>query len=1016
MPSERWQAMERLFGDAVAMPADRRAAFLASVPAADAALRDDVDALLRAEARSGPFLSSTALDVFAEEIARDGWTVRPGDRIGCYTVERRLGAGGMGEVWRARDERLGRDVAIKLLLPHPARDDDRVSALQSEARAASALNHTNVLTVYDVGDHHGASYLVTECLEGASLRARLARGAIGVDAALDVAVQVARGLAAAHARGIVHCDLKPENIFLGADGRVKILDFGLATLHTPASPTPRGDSAGEPRAVFGTAGYMAPEQVRGEAADHRVDIYALGVVVHEMIAGRRTTPVPDPAVLGAPDVARFVGRCLEPAPERRIPTAAAVCAELDAMIASRRATDARLAAIVRRPAIVAIALLLVSATAFTAWRWQARAARERWALTVAAPLARQLSERGDAGEAYLLAREALDAAPRDSVLQQLWLDVSVPQVVITEPADAEVAIAAYRDQGAAWVVLGRTPLSARLPRGQIRMRLSKAGYETRVVASAPPQSRHRLDAVGTVPPGMVRVSGGPLPEHLGVAGRLDDFWIGRLEVTNRQFKVFVDRGGYQTPALWRRPLIDGGSTLTWRDAMARFHDSTGRPGPSTWVSGTYPPGRADFPVEGVSWYEADAYAAFAGARLPTIHHWYRAAALGRFADILTVSNFSGEGPAAAGSSGGLGPFGTQDMAGNVREWTSTDVAGRRTLLGGSWNEARYTFAHRNAAAPFQRGPGIGLRLAKDETPPSAAVEGPVRLEAVVRDGRTVKPVDDAVFAEMRRQYAYDRRPLHTTVEATETTERWVRITVAFDAAYPGERIRAYLFLPRNTAPPYQTVVLYPAGDAFVLRSSRDLSLAWVSLMVRSGRALLYPVYKGTYERQVPDDIGEHARRDLRVAWSRDLGRAIDYLETRPDIDLGRVGYWGVSTGADAGVALSALEPRLRVSVLQGTGIWGDETPESDNWNYAPRLRIPVLMLNGRYDFGIPVDTAQRPLFDLLGSPPGHKQHLVLETGHAMPLADVSRELLPWLDRHLGPVRLVPPPAHAPPPR
>ena len=221
------------------------------------------------------------------------------------------------------------------------------------------------------------------------------------------------------------------------------------------------------------------------------------------------------------------------------------------------------------------------------------------------------------------------------------------------------------------------------------------------------------------------------------------------------------------------------------------------------------------------------------------------------------------------------------MAGNVKEWCWTDVGGRRTLLGGSWDDPQYAFAHYNAGRPFERGPGTGLRLAQYDTPLSPAVEGSVRLDAVVRDGRTVRPVDDAVYAVVRRQYAYDHLPLNAVVEATETTERWVKVTVAFDAAYDGERLRAFLFLPANASPPYQTVVLFPAGDAFQLRSSRDMSLVWVSLVVNSGRALLYPVYKGTYERVVPDEIGEHARRELRVAWSRDLGRAIDWLETRP---------------------------------------------------------------------------------------------------------------------------------------
>jgi dienelactone hydrolase len=215
-------------------------------------------------------------------------------------------------------------------------------------------------------------------------------------------------------------------------------------------------------------------------------------------------------------------------------------------------------------------------------------------------------------------------------------------------------------------------------------------------------------------------------------------------------------------------------------------------------------------------------------------------------------------------------------------------------------------------------------------------------------------------------------------------------------------MRAYLFLPKNGSPPYQTVVFFPAADAFLVRSSRDLSVARGDFIIQSGRAFLYPVYKGTYERATSDDTGSNAERDLQIAWSRDLGRAIDYLETRSDIDRARLAFYGLSVGADAGVILTALEPRLKASVLQGTGIY-DVAPEIDLLNFAPRVRVPTLMLNGRYDFANPFETAQRPLFDLLGTPAEHKRHKVFENGHALPIADVAREILPWLDRYLGPV-------------
>jgi dienelactone hydrolase len=1021
MPTDRWHRLEQLFAESVARPASVRAEFLSRTCGPDTGMRDEIIALLAAAEQSGDFLAAPALDVFARQISREGWAVQPGDRIASYTVERRLGAGGMGEVWRARDERLARDVAIKLLLPHPTNAAERLRAFQLEARAAGTLNHTNVLTVYDIGDHGGAPYLVTECLDGETLRARLGAGAVSVDTALDVALQVARGLGAAHERGIVHRDLKPENIFLARDGRVKILDFGLATLLDVAAPPSQESPAGITRSVAaGTAGYMAPEQVLGQTVDRRADIFALGAMLYEMLAGGRPfkenstlatldaslTRQPRPLTDVNPEIpsalSHIVRQCLAKKPDDRFWTIADLVAALDPVVRARKpAPSPGLRALVRSPAVMATVLLVIAALAAGAWRFQVTAARVRWAHTIAGPEIQRLFNHADYTEAFLLARQALDVVPDDPHLKQLWLDVSVAAVVTTDPAGAEVAFASYRAP-TTWLPLGRTPLNrVRIPRTLIRLRISKPGFQPIEGTASPPGQHFRLDPVDAVPPGMVRVVGGRDPIRFGPVGALDDYWIDRFEVTNRQFKAFIDRGGYRRREYWTESFVDGGRSVSWEEAAGKFLDTTGQPGPATWKSGTYPDGQAEFPVGGVSWYEAAAYAAFAGMSLPTIYHWYRAADLGRFSDILTVSNFGGKGPAPVGSYGGIGPFGTYDMAGNVKEWCWNESNDRRFLLGGAWDEPRYMFADFDARRPFERAPEYGFRLAQYLRPLSSAAAAAVPIEELVPNVAKQEPVGDDIFAVYRRQYAYDRGPLNAVVEATEQTEIWSKQTIAFDTAYAGERMRAYLFLPKQGSPPYQTVIFFPAADAFHLRSSRDMSMFNGDFIIRSGRAFLYPVYKGTYERSTDGERGSNAERDLTIAWSRDLGRAIDYLQTRSDIDSARFAFYGVSTGADAGVILTAIEPRIKTAILQGTGLWDVRIPEDDVLNYAPRVRIPTLVLTGRYDFETPFETAQRPLFALLGTPPEHKRHVVFETGHALPTEEVAREVQPWLDRYLG---------------
>src|SRR5271169_4984750 len=315
-----------------------------------------------------------------------------GTKLGPYEIVASLGAGGMGEVYRARDPRLGREVAVKVLPTYFCRDPDRLRRFEQEARTAGALNHPNIVAVYDVGTHAGAPYLVTELLEGATLRQRLSGGAATPRKAVEYAAQIAHGLAAAHERGIVHRDLKPENIFICRDGRAKILDFGLAKLTTPEAgdATATGldlmDQTGA-GVVLGTAGYMSPEQVRGEKADERSDIFSFGAVLYETLSGERAFAGPSVADRASailkedpPDVRTtgknipvaldlIVRHCLEKDPAGRFRSARDLAFHLETALSD---SESRAATAIPRRSVVPIGravagLAILAAVGAAAW-------------------------------------------------------------------------------------------------------------------------------------------------------------------------------------------------------------------------------------------------------------------------------------------------------------------------------------------------------------------------------------------------------------------------------------------------------------------------------------------------------------------------------------------------------------------------------------------------------------------------------------------------------------------------
>jgi hypothetical protein len=290
MTPERYQRMKAIFHSALEREAGDRAAYLDAVVGGDATLRADVERLIAAHEREGDFIDAPAYEVAADMLADELSVSMVGQLVSHYRVLELLGAGGMGEVYLARDERLGRRVALKLLPEYLTDDASRVRRFQREARAASALNHPNILTVYEIDETGGRYFIATEYVEGVTLRQRLRDEPLRLGEALDIAAQVAAALSKAHQAGIVHRDVKPENIMVNGDGHVKLLDFGLAKYNSGLRPTDADAPAVEdtytaPGLVMGTTAYMSPEQARGLAVDARTDIWSLGVVLYEMVTG-----------------------------------------------------------------------------------------------------------------------------------------------------------------------------------------------------------------------------------------------------------------------------------------------------------------------------------------------------------------------------------------------------------------------------------------------------------------------------------------------------------------------------------------------------------------------------------------------------------------------------------------------------------------------------------------------------------------------------------------------------------
>jgi serine/threonine protein kinase/dienelactone hydrolase len=1115
-----------LLNAALELPTAERAAFLERECATNAGLRHRLEKLLQAHDEAGTFLADPAVNVapgsssaalsggLGETVILPAVTEKPGDLIGRYKLLQPIGEGGCGVVYMAeQEEPVRRRVALKVI--KLGMDTRQVIArFEAERQALALMDHPNIAKVFDAGaTETGRPFFVMELVRGIKITDYCDQQNLSTRQRLDLFIQVCHAIQHAHQKGIIHRDIKPSNILVTLHDGVpvpKVIDFGIAKATAQQRLTDKTYYTAFEQFI-GTPAYMSPEQAEmsGLDIDTRSDIYALGVLLYELLTGktpfdaqtlsaagldemRRIIREQEPVrpstrltqeLVGA-DVRRLksnttdepganeeirassrrllqtkeliatlrgdldwiVMKCLEKDRTRRYETAHALVEDIqrylrqEPVLAHSPSVFYRLQKFARRQGArlgvgTAMTVLLVGLVA-TALMYR-RASNLQWAKGEALPQVLELAKEGHNQAAFDLAKQIQIHLPNDPALKELWPRISSDYSISSTPPGAEVWCREYTATNQPWRHLGRTPVEkVTLARCMYRWRYEKAGFAAHECVgdqdSFTGTFHVRLRQKGEAE-GMVWI--GPGSNHVQtddftrmVAIPVPEFLMDQFEVTNEQFKRFVDQGGYQNPQFWKDlRFIKEGRELSWAESIREFRDQTGQPGPATWQGGTYQPGQENYPVGGVSWYEAAAYARFAGKSLPSVHHWDRAACLGESQVIVPLSNLGSErqGLAPVGHYLGMGHTGLGDMAGNVREWclNATDNSGEtRYILGGSWDEPTYVFAEKVSRSVWNRAPENGFRCAQfpaGETTASAALFNPLPLPAW-RDYSRLSPLSDEEFAALKSMYRYDPRPLNARVENTDDRSLfWRKEKISFDAAYGGDRVIAHLFLPKQGKPPYQTVIFFPGVNAVTDNVFTGLPYgSFTEYIINSGRALLFPIYYGTYERPAArgrvwsmSSVIETpwAYRDWMVYTVKDLGRCIDFLEARSDLDRDRIAYYGVSHGAILGPVMLAVEDRVKTGVFAIGGLVPIQMPRYfDIALYAQRVKTPILMVNGAEDMLVPLMASEQPLYELLHQANAQTTRKLYPGGHGvlegMFGQQIRQDVLAWLDRSLGPVK------------
>ena len=655
-----------------------------------------------------------------------------------------------------------------------------------------------------------------------------------------------------------------------------------------------------------------------------------------------------------------------------------------------------------------------------------------WVNTALAPQIAAFIDADDYVSAWQATNRVDAIAPFFSSADEVLPEISSITELRVDQDEVDVYWKPYGRDHQEWFFLGTTPLGEqRLPKGLLELKMQKEGFETQFLSVLNPSMRFgnndifdwtlepiKLRPDDSSPTGMIYIPGGNFVPGItgqGIAPvKLNSFYIDKTEVTNRQFKEFMNAGGYDNRQYWvDMEFVEGGISLTMEQAKKLMVDTTGVKGPAGWEVGMYLDGQANFPVTGVSWYEALAYARYRGNILPPMHHWAKAAyppdeILAPISPkLVKESNFSGQGMNETGIRG-VGAYGTYDMAGNAREWVWNIFGGRGLTLGGSHSDPYYMASQTNPLPRMDRSLVNGFRTvrllnARDMNPFGDAINRPPP-----KPDSFYKPMNDEAFTIYSRNFDIGRIDLKSKVlYEDKSNPLWVKERILVNLGYGSESMDILVFSPRDSYGKIGSVIIYPGANYF--RTPPDVDEVnpgeyGLDFIVKSGRAIVWPAIKDSMNRISPmtgssrEDVTRRWRERLK-AWTVDTYRTIDYIETRNDLDPNNIFYLGMSYGSLYPTHTLLFEKRFNAALLYVGGASRSIPPLSDGLNHLPRITTPILMLNGEQDYLIPKVVAER-FYDQIGTTAENKRIVFYESGHwPLPRNQMIRESLAWMDKY-----------------